>query len=1081
VFVPLFWTVKSKLVGKIMKFSTACLKIPFCLLSTLLVVIAVSVAHAQTNYDVGPGQIYADLEALRIDGIIWKNGDTITLHGDDNSLEGRFLFGHGISVTIQGYGKITPDPAAPPFHPVGGHQDRTITILPDAGKTLTFEGFDAGSQNGGVIDGLGGNSFIILDGAGGGTINFVGNHVGEQLNKRRGGAIYADTIKILDGTNFFINNSSNELGGAIGATIDVTISGGTNTFTKNSADDCGGAIWGNADVTISDGKNLFIDNKAKDGGAIWGNTISSIITFTGGTNTFIDNKANNNGGAISGKNVNLFSGTNSFANNSANKYGGAIYAANTVKLSDGMNTFTNNSADSRGGAISGGNVEISDGTNTFTNNSADGLNPTDGLGGAISGDTVTLYGGTNSFINNSASNDGGAIFSFGSIILFGGTNSFINNLATGYGGAFSANEDIAISGGTNSFTNNSAGLLGGAIFAGEKVTLIADGGDITFRGNIAGGNPNAIYMYNNGNNKNLTLAAEAGRSILLYDPIASYSSNPNLTIDINDGPLYTGTVLFDTHHSIVYGKTTVYGGTMQLANGAIYGAANNVGSFTLKDGATLLSDVRGNTVQANTIKLETGSTLAFDMINATTSTTNLTLSKNIDPTGQKVGEGNIDINTLYSLKAGQYTLVKTDDENYVSDPPATPNVDQAGNAEFFLERSGQNDENLVLNITSAARYTALPGFRPNSYNVADALDQMTDLVIRSEATNILARLGDNSVGLINQIPGDIFANAQFAAVDLRKEFNAILPTHRNILNERATLPSYVYYGQNPENWTGHYARYYKKKLSGMWATPTGRYVGRNSHAGYYGYDLGNAGVALGKSWQLNDKRMIGIAFGYEYARIEMQGVPQKDDMQSFDFALYGGSRKLCGCFTDWHIGYGKNWHDTNRIVAGAKTQSNYDDNVFSFGITTGRHVGLWTPSIGIEMVQVWSPSHTESGSSPFLLHVNRDNYTSIELPVGTRLTKTFSIANRDLTFTPELRAFWVPQLGDQSSSMTTSFASGSTNFIVDSGDFGWQHGRFGTGLTTQLSESLSASVNYDATIYTGQTRQIVSVSLMARF
>ena len=1063
-----------------MKFSTVCLKSLFCLLSTLFVVITVPATYAQTNYYVGPGQAYADLEALRIDGIIWKNGDTITLHGDDNSLEGPFNFGDNINVTIQGYGKITPGTASL-FHPVGGHQDRTITILPDAGKTLTFEGFDAGSQNGGVIDGLGGNSFIILDGAGGGTINFVNNHV----DVGRGGAIYADTIEILDGMNSFTNNSANDYGGAIGANTAVTFSGGT---------------------------NLFINNKAKDGGAIWGNTISSIITFTGGTNTFIDNKANNNGGAIyadtidirDGTNsfannsadnnggaiwgntaVTLSGGTNSFANNSANKYGGAIYAANTVKLSDGMNTFTNNSADSRGGAISGSIVEISNGTNTFTNNSADGLNPTDGLGGAISGDTVTLSGGTNSFINNSASNDGGAIFSFGSITLSGGTNSFINNLATGYGGAIGANTDVTLFGGTNSFINNSATGDGGAILAGGKVTLIADGGDITFRGNThQSGTSNAIYMYNIGGNNTLTLAAEAGRSILFYDPIESGSTWQNLTVNINDGPLYTGTVQFDTHRSEVYGDTTVHGGTMQLTGGATYSNTSTIlgrGTFTLNGGATLLSDVRGNTVQANTIKLETGSTLAFDMINATISTTNLALNGNIDSTGQKVGEGNIDINTLYSLKAGQYTLVKTDDENYVSDPPAIPNVDQAGNAGFFLERSGQNDEYLVLNITSAARYTALPGFRPNSYNVADALDRMTDLVIRSEATNILARLGDNSVGLINQIPGDIFANAPFVAVDLRKEFNAILPTHRNILNERVTPPSYVYYGQNPDNWTGHYARYYKKKLSGMWATPTGRYVGRNSHAGYYGYDLGNAGVALGKSWQLNDKRMIGIAFGYEYARIEMQGVPQKDDMQSFDFALYGGSRKLCGCFTDWHIGYGKNWHDTNRIVAGAKTQSNYDDNVFSFGITTGRHVGLWTPSIGIEMVQVWSPSHTESGSSPFLLHVNRDNYTSIELPVGTRLTKTFSIASREMTLTPELRAFWVPQLGDQSSSMTTSFASGSTNFIVDSGDFGWQHGRFGTGLTTQLSESLSAAVNYDATIYSGQTRQIASVSLMARF
>jgi outer membrane autotransporter barrel domain len=115
-----------------------------------------------------------------------------------------------------------------------------------------------------------------------------------------------------------------------------------------------------------------------------------------------------------------------------------------------------------------------------------------------------------------------------------------------------------------------------------------------------------------------------------------------------------------------------------------------------------------------------------------------------------------------------------------------------------------------------------------------------------------------------------------------------------------------------------------------------------------------------------------------------------------------------------------------------------------------------------------------------LLNVNRSSYTSLELPIGTRLSKTFC---KDYGFdlTPELRAFWVPQLGDHSSNMRTSFVSGGSDFLVDSGKFGWQHLRFGTGITAKLNNSLSASLNYDAAIYPGQTRHLAAASMTIRF
>ncbi len=285
----------------------------------------------------------------------------------------------------------------------------------------------------------------------------------------------------------------------------------------------------------------------------------------------------------------------------------------------------------------------------------------------INGDSITLgsAGGTGTLIfssNVADSGDGGAIV--GSDITFaGGTTIFTGNSADNYyGGAICGYGDFAITGGTASFLNNS-GVMGGAIFVTGNTTLFASDGDILFHGNTDSFGANAIFLWNDGDEKTLILAAAAGRSILLYDPVRSESLNENLTIDINstDGGATStgGTILFDTHVSQVYGNTTVFGGTMQLANGAIYGAANTIGSFTLNADATLLSDTFHNGIQVDTVTLQAGTTLAFDMTGAVdTATAGVTRNLTFSTSTFVDAAANIDLRNFEGLTTGStYELV----------------------------------------------------------------------------------------------------------------------------------------------------------------------------------------------------------------------------------------------------------------------------------------------------------------------------------------------------------------------------------------------------------------------------------------
>ena len=1015
------------------------------IITILLFAPAVSIAHA-TTYHVGTGQTYPTLEDLRQDidngTIVWEEASTIVIHNADGTLTSPLNW-WDTRVLLQGNAVISP--ADPDVQFIGASNSIIINS-----ESLLFDGFVTGSY---------------------------------------GGVIYADEIiTVAGGTNVFSNNEA--YFGGVFASGGVVFLNGNHTFWNNEAGE-GGAI-GSYYILFRDGVTLFTQNKANYGGAIMGDE----IRFSGGENTFLGNTAQDFGGAIYGYKISMYGGKNVFTSNGAGEGGGAIFG-DEIHFSGGENIFTDNGAIMYGGAIGGYKVSFLGGTNAFSNNVVGGS------GGAIASDSeVSFFGGTNIFSNNSAfgvgMGQGGAIYSQDAVNFFGGTNSFIGNSADDAGGAIYGNEKVNIIGGANTFSYNvaiGAGSRGGAIYAHNNATLIASSGNLIFQNNYQNydttfytGDRNAIYMENDGDDDILTLAAKGSNKILFYDPIESDSSRTNLTININgvdsdgddivDGTT-DGTVLFDMYQSKIYGNTVVHGGTMQLTNRAIYGGGAANPLFQLKSGATLLTDVHSNEIQADHIVLENGSTLAFDMEGSQQNgiTKNLILNESTaSGFGQKVGAGNIELRNFRGVAVGKYQLADT---NQSGAADASGHL-LSGGAKMQLETEGGSNEELWLNIMSVYNFVDTPNLRRNSLVIANMLDAdpahplyaQLNMLTESEMTT-----------LIDQMPGDIFVNAQFAVADLRKEFNALLSSsYQKAINE-SERNSWAMRGQSPDELSNYFARRPGKKLSGLWATPTGSYINRSAPSGYYGYDLGNFGIAVGKSQQYCGDRVIGVAFGYDYSQISLQHVTQRDNMQSLDVALYGSRHGLCGRFTDWHVGYAKNWHDTKRFVGGSTAESDFHDNVFSFGITTGRHLGIWTPSIGVEMVQVWSPAHIETGSNMYSLAVSNSGYTSLEIPVGTRLAKTFTITSprNHISLTPEFRMFWVPQLADQNSSMVTSFTSGSPQFVVDGGEFGWQHMRFGTGLAARFSNTFSASLNYDASVYSGQTRHVASASMMIRF
>lgn len=290
-----------------------------------------------------------------------------------------------------------------------------------------------------------------------------------------------------------------------------------NNTLLTSSDSYGGAIYGDSlssitlsyNETVSFSKNTVSTNYSKGycyGGAIYAKECYAITIRNNGAVTFSENTANPNiitnsyGGAIYAKDCSIHlkdNDTITFNGNTAYN-GGAIYMGSSTNLflsGNGVVTFNENTASSRGSAIYGG----SDCSISLSNNGE--LSFIGNIGPAIHAglrsDLSLIDNGTVTFTGNT----GGAIYGAdrSSIMLSNnGTVSFNENTA-GMGGAIygeyriylNDNEKVTFSG--NSSTNGSNTKSGGGAIWGMAAVQIKNNSEVAFSGNSAKGFGGAIW------------------------------------------------------------------------------------------------------------------------------------------------------------------------------------------------------------------------------------------------------------------------------------------------------------------------------------------------------------------------------------------------------------------------------------------------------------------------------------------------------------------------------------------------------------------------------------------------------------
>jgi len=999
--------------------------------------------------------------------------------------------------------------------------DGTSTIKITENRTITnhFQLGTTTNRTGNLVFDISPDATLIINGVEN-TLSNTALANGGAINVNVGGSGTDCPLMFTGGGHVvFSDNKAVHYGGAVGVYLDgggasvlnfsdlssLKFLGNIVTGDSSSIQCYGGGIsseayWFPSYSSVTLGSNVtFSDNiagidKYGVGGGIYSYGPSYSLVTLGSQAMFSGNIAGKNhigsGGGIysfsnSYSSVILGSGATflgNIAGSGDDGFGGGIYSSTAASDSSVIlgshTTFSGNIAGNMAFGSGGGISSVSptssfvilDSHTAFTDNRAGGNN----IGGE--GGAIRIYG------NDSAE------------LYVSGHTLFDGNLVSRSG---SVSRGGAISIGTNM---SDMGI----------VTLNAADGAIAFRNNkvdvdtsnlndLQGGTANSIHLM-----WNILLDLQGDGNIYFDDPISSGTDGRNSLVKSGNGfvQFVGNNRLNTTGYTTTANSVDIQSGIFRVVNsGSESFDASGAGRFnvgtggTLAGAGTIISGSGGFTISGtispdsdrfeipdwvgtvNGVNVNTfaqgRTTLAADKTVGT-----LTLRGNTNFTGATF---NIDVtsNTSYDKIIVQNgTISGSSNTVKISATGLT-----RGNTDiWFLEGTGAESLFSDTTLTSTnSRYAfqlisatnmlgcqiTVGGYRdtydddlsPNGERLASLIDNLPPGTPFLDALDLVT--DDASIiSAIENATGEGYAMSMQSIASLQRVFNESLLTRKIYENHKQEL---VILGQN--SFCNRLAKYE------IWGRITGGSHDRSNIGRYSGYDLSHYGVSLGIEREIGARWFGGVALGYDHADLNLDDRFARNKFEAFRVSLYGGFTGR-NRYTSGYIGYAKDWHDMrrNNPVLGFSNRGKYDDNVFSIGSEVGK-ILKWgdrnqlITSFGVHWIHLDNPDFTENGSSASALYLSKTQFDSVRMPVGARLNKT--LTTHSISWTPEVRAFYVAELGDTRSGLDTAFVSSrrTGSALADSGNGGRSSATLGTGVMAQITNGLSMTLDYDYEIW----------------
>ena len=637
-------------------------------------------------------------------------------------------------------------------------------------------------------------------------------------------------------------------------------------------------------------------------------------------------------------------------------------------------------------------------------------------------------------------------------IAVGANATFINNYAfsnstTASGGVICSSGDISFSDGAT-FINNYAKTSGGAIELAGKLDLLALTKDVLFSGNMTGGvftrHDDGTFSVENGvanaihlttgatipesaieTQGSLALAAEEGREIRFNDPITSWSENSDcaMTLTLNrctdeEGNIHDtdGTIIFSSElyqgeeahlvasrYNNFVADTTLYGGTLLLEHGAVFGR-------NLEDMRNLGNDSSSLTVEKGTLEIIGGSTAnaaAFSLsgrdavlrpgdsafINANTADFSRGFTFDMRhqlQSGPGSGPG-LTLSAAQSFTAGGLIGV----------------ADTGSNAPYFYaDRSWKQDR--VFHVLTDAEHTLQGNFdgvvsqatgtdrvdSPYSYTGTwshrwtdadgDGYAEQLQLVWKADGTPISS--------IDPELVGELAFNSLWSSASNAAALGGNVLSRLNVF------------------------RLADKHARDLWGMGLGDFARQRSRGGADGYDYSGGGYSVGADSGFgHDNGIWGIAFGQLYGHAKSRGFQGRNTQDTRMGSLYWGRLLEESRRARWTFKGSLTWAETNnkmtsRLSGAPASTGKWNNETWLAQAEVSRtadYAGGWrlTPFLRVEFTHGRQDAFREQGG------YGRDfggaALKRLSIPVGLEIGRTDEWKGR-----PWAQALRVSYVGD---------------------------------------------------------------------
>ena len=288
---------------------------------------------------------------------------------------------------------------------------------------------------------------------------------------------------------------------------------------------------------------------------------------------------------------------------------------------------------------------------------------------------------------------------------------------------------------------------------------------------------------------------------------------------------------------------------------------------------------------------------------------------------------------------------------------------------------------------------------------------------------------------------------------------------------------------------------YDVRLNGtnVWANGVGTFLNHSGHNGRSGFDYNAGGYAVGADTIVDDKAIVGVAFGQSFGKQTPKAGNRffdagHIDMDSLMFGLYGGtsfnmkspsdSMKL-----DAYASYGRFDNDsTRRSLSGNQTATaSWKENAYAVGATLTRVHEVrenlfFSPFASLDYTYADMDSFTETAAQD--IRYEGSAYQNLSLTLGTGLTRVYRL-NGGQELSPFVSVAYVGDLVRKDAKVTSKNATGA--LIERSVSPGRNAFQVNVGTGWKITEQWGARVGYTAEFRSGATDQGVNVGVSYAF